>query len=466
MKVFCASTPKQPLAVTLAAILLISCALALVQRSSAQQSASVAPSPLITQPVDESQLTVLRGNTYPLARPQFDLGTAPATLPMQRMLLVLKRSPQQEHALRTLLDNQQDKNSANYHQWLTPEQYGTQFGPTDADMQVITGWLQSHGFQLGTPSKGRTLIEFSGSASQVQEAFHTTIHKYLVNGEQHWANSSDPSIPTALTPAVAGVFTLHDFLRKPHYRLSKDKGTFTPGRRPQITFTDGSHGLAPGDYAVIYNINPVYNATPTPIDGTGISIGVVGRSDIILQDITDFRTMFGINGPTPQVIVNGPDPGDVPGDDVEATLDVTWSGAVAPGAQVLFVNSSVTNTTDGVTLSEIYIVDNNLSNIMTYSFGGCEAKFGADAALDLSLAEQAAAQGISFFASTGDAGAEGCDDPNFETVATGPLSVNLPSSTPFTTAATVRPAGCSSKIISLTRPTPSTPVCCRMAATP
>ncbi|HTC57035.1 MAG TPA: protease pro-enzyme activation domain-containing protein [Candidatus Sulfotelmatobacter sp.] len=434
MKVFCASTPKQPLAVTLAAILLISCALALVQRSSAQQSASVAPSPLITQPVDESQLTVLRGNTYPLARPQFDLGTAPATLPMQRMLLVLKRSPQQEHALRTLLDNQQDKNSANYHQWLTPEQYGTQFGPTDADMQVITGWLQSHGFQLGTPSKGRTLIEFSGSASQVQEAFHTTIHKYLVNGEQHWANSSDPSIPTALTPAVAGVFTLHDFLRKPHYRLSKDKGTFTPGRRPQITFTDGSHGLAPGDYAVIYNINPVYNATPTPIDGTGISIGVVGRSDIILQDITDFRTMFGINGPTPQVIVNGPDPGDVPGDDVEATLDVTWSGAVAPGAQVLFVNSSVTNTTDGVTLSEIYIVDNNLSNIMTYSFGGCEAKFGADAALDLSLAEQAAAQGISFFASTGDAGAEGCDDPNFETVATGPLSVNLPSSTPFTTA--------------------------------
>src|SRR5580658_6419814 len=140
MKVFCASTPKQPLAVTLAAILLISCALALVQRSSAQQSASVAPSPLITQPVNESQLTILRGNTHPLARPQFDLGTAPATLPMQRLLLVLKRSPEQESALRQLLDNQQDKSSPCYHKWLTPAEFGEQFGPTDTDMQTITAW--------------------------------------------------------------------------------------------------------------------------------------------------------------------------------------------------------------------------------------------------------------------------------------------------------------------------------------
>jgi subtilase family serine protease len=434
MKVFCATAPKQSLTVPLIALTLF-CTLSLVLQSSAQQQPALATqSPLITQPVNESQLTVLHGNTYPLARPQFDLGTAPATLPMERMLLVLKRSPQQEQSLRAFLDNQQDKFSPTYHQWLTPEQYGKQFGPTDADMQVITTWLQSHGFQLAAPSKGRTVIEFSGSASQVQEAFHTTIHKYVVNGEQHWANSTDPSIPTALTPAVAGLFSLHNFVRKPNYILSKDKGTFKPGAHPEVTFTNGSHGLVPGDYAVIYNINPVYNATPTPINGAGISIGVVGRSDIVLQDVADFQNMFSIIGTTPQVIVNGPDPGDVPGDDVEGTLDVTWSASIAPGAQVFFVNSAITNTTDGVTLSEIYIVDNNLSNVMTYSFGGCEFEFGAGAALDASLAEQAAAQGISFFASSGDAGAEGCDSPDSETVATGPVSINLPSSTPFTTA--------------------------------
>jgi subtilase family serine protease len=171
-----------------AAMTLTLSATALAQESALAKDAGQAtavPRPLITQPVDESNLTTLRGNTYPLARAEFDLGTAPATLPMERMLLVLKRSPEQEAALDKLLDDQQDKASPNYHQWLTPEQFGKQFGPADEDMQTIAAWLQSHGFRVGS-TKGRTVLEFSGSASQVQEAFHTTIHKYLVNGEQYW----------------------------------------------------------------------------------------------------------------------------------------------------------------------------------------------------------------------------------------------------------------------------------------
>ncbi|HUD67028.1 MAG TPA: protease pro-enzyme activation domain-containing protein [Candidatus Sulfotelmatobacter sp.] len=405
-----------------------------MQGQEAAQPAAVR-SPLITQPLDESRLTTLKGNTHPLARPVFDLGTAPASLPMERMLLVLKRSPEQEGTLRKLLDDQQDKGSPNYHKWLTPEQFGKQFGPSDSDMQAITSWLQSHGFQVGA-TKGRTALEFSGSASQVKEAFHTTIHKYAVNGEQHWANASDPKIPTALTPAVAGVYTLHNFVKKPMYRLSKERfvGTIVPGKPPQFTSSTGLHALAPADFATIYNVAPLYTATPTAITGAGMSIGVVGRSDIIMSDITDFRSVLGIGGPTPIVIVNGPDPGDISGDDLEATLDVSWSGAIAPGAQVYFVNSGTTNDTDGVTLSELYILENNLSNVMTYSFGGCEPQFSAAEPLDLSMAEQAAAQGISFMASTGDAGAEGCDDPNTETVATQPIAVTLPASTPFTTA--------------------------------
>ncbi len=417
------------------AILLAAFFGALLSAPALAQDAAIAGLPLpqtrITQAIDESQLTRLKGNTHPLARPQNDLGTAPATLPMERMLLVLKRGDDQEHALRTLLDDQQDKFSPNYHKWLTPEQFGKSFGPSDADMQTIVGWLQSHGFQVSAPSKGRTVIEFSGSASQVQEAFHTTIHKYLVNGEQHWANASDPSIPTALTPAVAGVYTLHNFVKKPMYRLSKEKGIIKPGSPPQTTFQDGSHGLAPGDYAVIYNINPVYTGG---IDGTGITIGVVARSEIQISDILAFQSLLNLTSNVPNIIVNGADPGDVPGDDVEGTLDATWSQAIAPGATVDFVVSAITDTTDGITLSELYIVDNNLANIMTYSFGGCEAGSGGEAVFDAALAEQAAAQGISFFASTGDAGAEGCDNPNFEAVATGPISVNLPASTPFTTA--------------------------------
>jgi len=206
----------------------------------AQEAASgvtAAPHSLIVEAIDEAQLTVLKGNTPPLARPQFDLGTAPATLPMLRMQLVLKRSSDQEYALRKLLDDQQDKHSPSYHKWLTPTQFGQQFGPTDADIQTVTGWLQSHGFQVGT-TKGRTVLEFSGSASQVQQVFHTAIHKYIVNGEQHWANSSDPSIPTALTPAVAGVLTLHNFLKKPQIHVVSQPAAaqLVKGKKPQVTF--------------------------------------------------------------------------------------------------------------------------------------------------------------------------------------------------------------------------------------
>ncbi len=403
--------------------------------------------PLITQPVDEGQLTVLKGNTHPLARPAFDLGTAPATLPMQRMLLVLKRSPQQEAALRKLLDDQQRKSSPNYHKWLTPTQFGQQFGPSDSDMQTITLWLQSHGFQVGS-TKGRSVLEFSGSASQVKEAFHTTIHKYIVKGEQHWANASDPSIPTALTPAVTGVLTLHNFLKKPHIHFSPQPVAAKlvspgPGKRPQVTFPAQNgqpvtYALAPQDYAVIYNMSPLN----VDLIGNGTTIAVVGRSNLYNggEDVSDFFNVVGsannFNRPGFNIVLDGPDPGDLGGgEEAEATLDSTWSGAIAPGAAVDLVVSASTNTTDGIDLSELYIVENNLADIMTESFGTCEY-YSTDSQVAgvNAVAEQAAAQGITYFVSAGDDGAEGCDDQDSETVATGPLSVNVLASTPFTVA--------------------------------
>ena len=415
-----------------------------VRAQSAAQEIIAAPTPLITGPIDESQLTTLKGNTHPLARPEFDLGTAPTSLPMQRMLLVLKRSPQQELVLRKLLDDQQDRKSPAYHKWLSTEQFGKQFGPTDSDMQAITTWLQSHGFEVGA-TKGRAVLEFSGSASQVREAFHTTIHKYLVNGEQHWANASDPQIPTALTPAVAGVLTLHNFYSKPASHLAKEPvlAKIGKGSKPQVTFPAQSgqpalNALAPQDYAVIYNIQPVYST----YTGAGIRIGVVGRSDMYAdgQDVLNFASTIGYaNGPSGtanlNTYVDGPDPGDSGGgDETEATLDTTWSGAIAPGAQIDFVVSGSTNTTDGIDLSELFIVENNFADIMTESFSTCEY-FATDARLAgiNALAEQAAAQGTTYFVSAGDSGAEGCDDPS-NPPAKYPISINAFASTPFTVA--------------------------------
>ncbi|MGO9088061.1 MAG: Ig-like domain repeat protein [Candidatus Sulfotelmatobacter sp.] len=397
------------------------------------------PQPLITQPVDESQLTTLTGNTYPLAKPQYDLGAAPASLPMERMLLVLKRSPEQEFVLRTLLDDQQDKASPNYHKWLTPEQVGQEFGPTDTDMQTITTWLQSHGFQVGS-TKGRTVLEFSGSASQVQETFHTAIHKYLVNGEQHWANSSDPQIPTALTPAVAGIDSLHNFSRKAMNRFvgtysEKTKSLTVPG--PNYTVACGSgqtcYAVSPYDFATIYDVLPLWNASPA-IDGTGQTIAIVGRTDIYAQDAMNFWQLFGLTVPANKlnIIYNGVY-SEINGDEGEADIDVQWSGAVAPQATIDFVDSASTETTDGVDLSAVYIVDNNLAPVMSESYGECELGLGtAGNQFYYTLWEQAAAQGISVFVSTGDNGSAACDNPG--TPAKYGLNVNGIASTPFNAA--------------------------------
>ena len=409
--------------------------------------APIVPSRIV-QRVNESQRTVLKGNVHRLARPQFDRGLAPPNLAMNRMLLVLKRTPEQEAALETLLDNQQGKASPHYHEWLTPEEFGQRFGPNDHDLQIVTSWLQGHGFEVARIAKGRNVIEFSGNATQVQEAFHTSIHKYVVNGEEHWANANDPEIPTALTPVVAGVHTLHNFIKRPMLHIAEQKIAAKlepqgPEKRPMVTFpgTPPQYALGPADYEKIYNIKPLLSGTPA-INGTGITVAVVGRSDLFAggQDVSNFQSVFKDTVAAPgtdfTTIVDGPDPGDLGGgEEAEATLDVTWSSALAPGATVDFVVSAVTNTTDGTDLSELYIIDNNLADVMTESFSGCEAEYTTTAANGYAtLAAQAAAQGITYLVAAGDSGAAGCDDPSAETNASGPLSVSILAATAFNVA--------------------------------
>lgn len=342
---------------------------------------------------------------------------------MQRMLLVLGRSAAAEASLETLLEEQQDKSSPSFHKWLTPDEFGEQFGISDQDTQTIIAWLEGHGFQVTGVSNGRGVIEFSGTANEVQQAFHTAIHNYVVNGKQFWANASDPEIPSALATAVIGIDSLNNFQKKAAHHMAgitarEMAGEWTKSQ-PALTYQCGynpntgaliyCNALGPYDFAAIYNVLPLWTATPAT-DGTGESIAIVGRSNINLQDVSDFQSLFGLANKPPKVILNGPDPGLVPGDETEADLDVEWSGGVAKGATVLLVVSESTETTDGVDLSAEYAVDNNIAPIMSESFGSCELDMGtAGNQFYKNLWEQAAAQGISVFVSTGDQGSAGCD---------------------------------------------------------
>jgi hypothetical protein len=444
----------------------VAAGLALVAPFAAFAQTGAIPARIVTQ-INESSLTTLRGNTHPLARPQYDQGAVADSMPMHRMLLLLQRSPQQETALRTLIDQQQSKTSPSFHQWLTPQQFGQQYGAAPADIQTVTSWLTSHGFQVARVSTAGTLIEFSGIAGQVLNAFHTQIHRYVVNGEEHFANSTDPQIPTALASVVAGPVSLHNFPRKAqsHIRgvFQKDRKTGKVTAVPSPTFTFAStdctsntifssncFAIAPGDFNTIYNVNPLLTTgiSGHVIDGTGQTIAIVGDSEICtasspdfsgnctVDDVANFRSLFGLSTTNlPNVILDGPDPG-FNGDEIEGNLDVQWSGAIAPGATIDFVIAEGTEVSAGTDLAAEYIVDNNLAPVMSESFSQCEAFLLANGNLfESALWEQAAAQGITVIVSAGDSGSAGCDDQSSQTSAVNGANVNGIASTPFNVAA-------------------------------
>jgi len=339
-----------------------------------------AAAPRVLQPINETQLTVLRGNTHPMARAAYDRGAADPRQPVEHVQILLQRTPDQEAALQALLARQQDATSPDFHHWLSPDEFGRQFGPADQDVQAVAQWLTSHGLSVESVNKGRTVIQFSGNAGQMQQAFHTQIHLYTVNGEEHWANAEDPQIPTDLAPVVAGIASLHNFRKRAMITGTQPYRGPVPGRPVAPQFTDPTglfNGVGPTDFATIYNVLGLWNAA-TPIDGTGETVAIVARSNISLDDVRNFRMLFGLPANDPQVVLAGPDPGLVSGDETEAILDVERVGSVAKNATVLIVvgESTDSSASDGVDLSSIYIVDNDLAPVMSASFGECELFLG------------------------------------------------------------------------------------------
>jgi trimeric autotransporter adhesin len=416
-----------------------------VGRPAFAQQASTVNQARVTQVVDDSVLTTLKGNVHPLAKAKYDEGPANPSLSAERMQLVLQRSPGQEIALRQFLGSLQDTNSGRYRKWLTPAQFGAQYGVSDADIQTVSTWLESEGFRVDKINKAHTIIEFSGTVGQIQSAFHTQIHSFTVNGEQHLANVTDPQIPAALSPVVAGLSSLNNFFAKPQHTKP------LPGKYDQATskfvpnFTLGSGTadepyflfVGPGDAATIYDSPNAWNTKfsgTTSYTGTGVSIGIVGDSNIATSDVADYRSLFGLPAATPTVVVDGNDPG-VNGDVVEALLDLETSGGLAPGATQTFYTAADTNLDSGLFLAINRALDDNNVGILSVSFGGCEAFQGATGnQLINALWEQAASQGITVTVSAGDNGSAGCDDFDTQQAAQDGLQVNGIASTPFNIA--------------------------------
>ena len=395
-------------------------------------SAQAAQPDRIAATIDNSQAVVLKGNVHPKAQPQYDQGRAESSMKLPCITMLTKPTAGQQADLKRFLKQQQDPSSANYRKGLTPEQYADRFGLSQNDISKITDWLLSQGFTIAQVARGRDWIAFSGTVELVDKVFRTEIHTYLVAGEKHFANATEPSVPQSLAGVVVGFRGLNDFGLKP-MGLKK----LAPGSmlfpdilmRPSYTYGSGNHFLAPDDLATIYDITPLYNAG---INGTGMNLVVVGQTDIVMSDITNFRAGFNLpaNNPTVMLVPGSPDPG-ITGDEGEADLDLEWSGAVARNATILFVNSAV--SVGGVINSAQYAIDNQLAPVISMSYGACEsANPPADIASIEQLLQKANVENITFLASSGDAGAAACD-LDTESVAIDGLAVNYPASSPEVT---------------------------------
>jgi subtilase family serine protease len=345
---------------------------------------------------------------------------------MEMMTLLLRLRPGAGDDLENLLAAQQNLFSPLYAKWLTPEEFGERFGISLEEIDLAVGWLQSQGFDVQPPAKGRGWINFTGTVGQVSAAFQTEIREYLVDGEFHYANASELRLPRWIADRSLGVAFTHNFHQRPLSNWSQGNPLHPLGS-PQATYPSGAHALSPEDFAIIYNSEPVFAANNA---GAGVTVAVAGQTEINLTDVRTFRQTFGLPAADPVIVRNGPSPGNIGGkDEMESDLDVEWVGATAPGATVLFVISP--KSSGGVVASALYVVENNSADILSYSYGSCEQKSAAQDLLLFSVIwGQAAAQGISVLVSSGDFGVAACDST---LPAAGPQSVNGQCSTPYNT---------------------------------
>jgi subtilase family serine protease len=387
----------------------------------------------ITQAIDDRETAQLRGTLHPLLQHATDQGRMDGGIQLGSVSLTFKRTAAQEAAVEKLLAEQQDPKSANYHKWLTPEQYADRFGLSTADLNKVVSWLQSEGFTVNRVARGRTEVWFAGSVSQIETVFRTEMHRYNLNGENHFAHSTELAVPAAIADVVLGVHGLSDF--RPRARAHIRKISPEEVKANFTSSLSGSHFLIPGDFATIYELKTLY---ANGFDGNGQQLAVMGQSAINTADLDAFRTAASLPARTSsnfeQVLV--PNSGTstvVSGDVGESSLDLEWAQGIAHGATEIFVyvgNGANSSVFDAFT----YAIDNNLAPVISMSYGNCEQNLPSSFIQSMqTLTQQANTQGQTIAAASGDFGAADCENSS-ALPATGGLAVDIPGALPSVTS--------------------------------
>jgi subtilase family serine protease len=377
----------------------------------------------IAEDINPNNTVVLRGTVSPrIARP-LQIGRMAPSTPVDGITLTFALTPEQKAELDALIQAQQTPGNPEYHQWLTPAEYAARFGMSQADLDKVQQWLQSEGFNVERVANSRTSITFSGTVEQVETAFQTQMNRYRVNGEEHWANGTDLSIPAALQGVVLSVGNLNDF--RPHSMMH-------PVVKPAYTSSQsGTNFMTPGDVATIYDVTAAYQAG---YDGTGVTIAIMGQSAVQVSDIEAFESAAGLPKKDPALILvpNSGASTAVAGDESESDLDLEYSGATAKGATVDFVYVG-NNQNYSVFDSAQYAVDNQIGSVISLSYGACETGITQAQFNQLEqIMQQGASQGQTVVASAGDSGSTSCYGyTNLTSTQQQALAVNYPASSDY-----------------------------------
>jgi kumamolisin len=361
---------------------------------------------LMAHATPQSRVPV-NGQVPPLVSHSHLVGAASSQQQLQLSIGLKMRNEQQ---LAALLHDLYTPGSSRYHQFLTPQQFAAQFGPTQAQQQQVIDYLRSQGLTVTQIAPNGLLIDATGSIATIENAFQVKINTYQSGARSFYANASLPTIPDTLSSLVLSIGGMDNSVRlRPLNRQGQAKAAAS------------GNGYGPTELRGAYDALPLIQAG---VQGNNQTVAVFELDGYKSSDINQYFKNNALGTPNiSNVLVDGYD-GSANEGAIEVELDIEVVAAMAPkAAQIVYEGP---NTTQGVNDTYSRIVTDGKAQIVTISWGECEAQSGNAELQTLDgIFKQAAAQGMTLFAAAGDSGAYDCNDEN--------LAVDSPADDPYVT---------------------------------
>ncbi len=328
--------------------------------------------------------------------------------------------PRDQSALDAFVAAVSTPGSAQYHHYLGAGQFASTFGPTPETIAATRAWLTSAGLDPGATSPDGLLVPVTGSTVQLEQALDVSlVATRLPDGRVARFNSQQPAVPAALAPSVAGVIGLST-VATPQPALvttpqggSSAEGGGTPADSPHAVPAVGpgtcqaaanTGGYTATQLAAAYGLNSLYGQG---LDGTGVSIGVYELEPFTTADIAAYKACYGITTTVTNTLVDGG--AGTSAQEGEAALDIEDVIGLAPGATVKVYTGPQTGNGPVDTYDQM-VTDLSLK-VITTSWGLCEPQMamqGNQQAVESSIFAEAAAQGQTVVAASGDSGSTDC----------------------------------------------------------